>query len=146
MIFSVRARRRSDSCFKDRASITLTAVYLILRSPKSLPPIWPKVLNELLANVICIHSKMAASSENLSEWRSLLNSLTFFDKIRKQHEYSEGSEPKNLFAIEDGRIFLWDGESRLLTANLHDIIATDTTLDANESLSNVTPFKVLLLY
>ncbi|PIK56946.1 putative nuclear pore complex protein [Apostichopus japonicus] len=84
---------------------------------------------------------MAASSENLSEWRSLLNSLTFFDKIRKQHEYSEGSEPKNLFAIEDGRIFLWDGESRLLTANLHDIIATDTTLDANESLSNVTPFK-----
>lgn len=88
---------------------------------------------------------MAASTENVSEWRLLLNSLKIFDKFRKRHEFSEGIEPKNLLAIREGRLYVWDGESRLLTTNLHDLLSSDMSMASAEtgSLGDLTLFQVL---
>ncbi|KAJ8044244.1 Nuclear pore complex protein Nup88 [Holothuria leucospilota] len=87
---------------------------------------------------------MAASMENVSEWRLLLNSLKIFDKFRKRHEFSEGTEPKNLLAIREGRLYVWDGESRLLTTNLHDFLSSDMTSAETDSLGDLTLFQTNL--
>lgn len=73
---------------------------------------------------------MAAFEEGTDErisWRKSLNSHPIFDRLRETSKHvTLRSDPEELLVVREGILFAWDREqSRLLTANLKDLLHAD---------------------